>query len=797
MATTINETIYQHTRGDGATYTITIPATTAGNKLVMSSQGGAIPTVRITNSGGTLFNKRITFSTGSFDSTWLDFTCVGGEVSIHVTLNGDRCMSHYIAEVQDLGAFVAANGSPQVSDGVSVDSNKAATLPNAVSVTSKSVLFATFLVQANLDVSPARPFGEFRFRQFGPFGAIKAEGGNQPPGNNDDAHIWMSAVADVNQTSHYPVEESAGDFKARSIYLPGGTVYCSQAVYENANSTNINADPANEIVKENTLPGTHVSNWFLGDLGTSSGICGYTDKLTYNPGDTVNFKVDSGTNAFRVEVFRLGWYGWDAFGARLVTPFITGTPTAQSSPSVDSTLGSTSCAWTTNATWSIPSDTPSGRYYVIFRRTDTGGVFSTTDFTIKGDVTNTAAIISPDFTYNAYNLWGAPGDFGAKNQTWSGRSLYEAGGAINTFSARAYAASFDRPSGTQSTQASTYLFDGEMSLIHFMEAQGYNLSYLSDIDLENDVHILEDAKLVVLNGHHEYLTTNVYDAYRNAKTAGVNFFINSGNTALWKVRFASSDTNKRTMICYKNSGTVDVSSGFTGTGLDPVEYTGTWRDTRAANTDVRFENELTGMWFKVNAAVNITNEVPFSLKTKPCWRNSTSVQALTTGQTFETPFTTFGFELDYLDSSIHQPTNLVKLSSKSFNFGPQGANSAGTIYNNETGTIEVNNIMYRASSGALIVNMGSWRAAHGTSRWIIQTYDVTKTPSVDLQNFLLSILYDLGLQPNTLRSVQPGSDTNVTNPATGAPTGTRNDIAFAYGLQVQAANNSNLLMLFC
>lgn len=789
MATKVQQTSWSHTKGTGFPFDITIPATTAGNKLVLVTMGGSIQTARLNNSSGTLFDKRIPYQSGAaFEYSVQDVVCVGGETIVNISLNGEENNSGTIFEVSNLGAFVgySTNGT-----GVSTDTNRAVQTTTSVTATVKSVLFTVFGVQANpAGSAPARPFGpEFRFRQMGPMGLLHGAGATQNTTSLDGSHLYAAGIADVDQNGSWPVTESPGHYRAESVYVTGGTAYAGQALYVNGNTTDINPPPANAIVAENSLPGIWNSNWFLGELGTNAGICGYADKLSYSPGQTVNFKVNSNDSPYRVEIYRLGHYGWDSFGARIVTPAITGTIVGQAAPTVDSVYGSTSCSWTTSDTWTIPTTATTGRYYVIFRRTDIGSTFATTHFTVRGTATGKANIVGPDMTNNAYNLWGGTSNFGGKTDVWTGRSLYEAGGLINNFAARAYAGSFDRPFGTQSSQPNTYMFDGEMSIAVWMEAQGYDLNYLSDMDLENDPTILTGAQSVIPLGHQEYWTTNIYNAYLNAKAAGVNMVWSSGNTGLWHVRFDSADTGKRLMICYKENSTRDVSAGAIGTGYDPSsEWTGTWRDSTPANgktnSDVRKENALTGQWFKLNGQVAVQTKVPFAMKGVPCWRNSASVQALTTGQEYTTTRTVLGYELDYLDGSVNQPTNLVKLTSTTLDFPGQGANAAGTIYTLNPGAVELNFSLWRDNSGSLIFSSGSWRTGHGLSRWVIQGYNDASTPSVDWQNFWLCLLHDMGLRAQTLRAMNPGSDTDPVNPTTGAPGPTRDNVAASYGLIV-------------
>jgi hypothetical protein len=799
MSSKINETKFTHTKATGTTKTITIPATTAGTKLLVFVSGGAIATFRITDSGGTTFTRRNPYGGGNMDASWHDFTSVGGETAVHMTLNGAENVAGVVYEVADLGAFIAASSNAGGS-AVNSSSNFQLKPSSSITVTGKSVLFGGFALTSGTATNSTR-----RWRQFGPAGSLSTVDAHQP--GQDAQFIWATGYADIDQNNSYPENLSAGNYRATSQFVAatGETSYAAQVAYSNA-GVNINADPANSIVKENSLPGIPRANWFLGNSGTNSTIAGYTDKTSYSAGDTVNFKVDSTNNAFRVEIYRLGFYGNEVLGARCVTgdAFVTGSPTTQSAPSVDGTLGHTTCAWSSTATWTIPSDATPGFYYVLFRRTDVTTNVASGHFIVKGSPTNKTVLVSPDCTYQAYNIWGATTDNGNRSTgTWTGRSLYQLGndGASANFAHRSYAVSFDRPYSVQATNEATYVFDSEYGIMLFAEAQGYDVTYASEIDLENNDQYLINAKLVMSNGHPEYWTTNMWNAYKNARDNGVNIMFNGSNIALWRTRFASADTNKRTIICYKDSGTVDTSAGFTGTGRDPLEYTGTWRDSRTTtpnNTDRRPEDSLTGQWFKVSATLNDTLGVPFASKSIPIWRNSSSVQALTTGQTYTAGAGTIGDELDFVDpSSVSKPTNLVQLNPVQKSYTGQAANANGSTYIGNTGNINVGFSLYRDDSGSLVFATGSWRAWLPLTRWQKGNYQSGSTPDVNWQNAFLAVLHDLGVDYTALTTVVP-ADSAMTDPATGAPGPTQDDIAIAYGLEVpvESSGKGNFIGFF-
>lgn len=779
MATVLHKTAWSVS--SGTTATITIPAASAGSTLVITIAGGAISTAKITNSGGAAFTPRTpAYVGGNLDVSIHDFIAVGGETAVFVTLSGAATVGGTIYEIAGLGAFVPSSSSRAgtgISRGIARDFQYNPTKTQLAS--GSGVLISTF---GYLTSNPAQSW-----RQLGPAGVL--DQGQAPSGGS--TMLFASGLADITSAGAYPANAGAGFYAATSQQFEGGDGYAAQAMYADTSGLPSVTFP-NAIAKENSLPGTHHGNWHTGhDLGTDPTIAGFTDKTSYSAGDTVNFKVDS-ANTFRVEIYRLGHYGVDLCGARNVIGyqddgFLTGTPTTQITPAVDPTLGSASCVWDTSATWAIPANAVPGVYWVLFRRTDAGNTtkFATCHFIVKSDVTDKAVVVLPDLTYQAYNSWGATTNNGDRAGTYTGRSLYELG-VDNTITHRAYAVSFDRPYAVQQMRYNTYLLDAEQPFILFAEAQGYDLTYLSTLDLDANTALLNNARLIMLPGHHEYWTTNVYDCLTNAVDAGVNMLVHSGNTALWHVRFAAGDTDRRTMICYKDSQTVDVGAGFTGTGRDPGGYTGSWRDVRTAvapnNPDVRRENALTGQMFIVNGIVG-TMQVRFADKGAPMWRNHAQVQALTTGQAWTTAQQVLGGEVDGLDGSGTQPANLVKISNRTAS-GTTATNNNGTIYSTTFTNLDLGFTLYRRSSGALVFNGAAWECSWGLDRYVGASYDEARTPDVDWQNAWLALIYDLSVAPTTLRKVNPPDPGTLVDPATGAPGPTRNDVARAYGLIV-------------
>jgi len=800
MANLIATTPWSVAKGAAAfSVTLSQPAT-AGSTLVLFGAGGAAITAKITNSSGAAFTFR-TQASGGEDCSINDFVASGGETAVWVILSGAENTAGIIYELGSLGAFVAASNNG-TGNTMTVANDLQAHPSSAVNVASGSaVLVGGWSVSATLASFPANLVNQWR--QMGPLGTLYVNSALQPGTNTQFA--YASGLADVSATGAYPADAGAGNYKATSVWIANSagstTGFAVQALYADTSGIPTNPAPANPIVAENSMPGTYETTWAGLALATDTTISGYCDRTSYHAGDTVSFMADSTGNPWRAEIYRLGYYGWEFFGARLQTGnnsgYVTGTIVTQPAPAVDSTLGSADCGWTVNATWTIPAGAAPGLYYVLFRRTDITTHFASGHFIVSTpSAAGKIACVLPDYTYQAYNLWGASGDGGTLGAgTWTGRSLYAAGsdGSSPSFAHRAYAVSFNRPYGDQETQANTYFFDAEQGVIAFMEAQGYNLTYYSCRDLDDSTHLLDNAGMTMLLGHHEYWTANVYDCLRNSVAAGVNMHVDSSNTALWHVRFASADTAKRTMICYKDSTTQDTTPGFTGTGFDPLSYTGTWRDARTSpgtvnNTDIRRENALTGQLFVASAHLTIPLLVPFASKGSPIWRNSAAIQALTTGTSYTTPTGVYGDEGDSPDGSSGQPANLVNLCPTAAGTITSGSNANGSVYSTSISPT-VGFTIYRAASGALVFCTGAWRGWQGVSRWAQNHLgSAVSTSDVNWQNAFLALMYDLGQPPVAARAMRPGTDTAPTSPATGAPTGGRNAIAIAYGLTAPAAS---------
>jgi hypothetical protein len=100
---------------------------------------------------------------------------------------------------------------------------------------------------------------------------------------------------------------------------------------------------SNPIVVENAKPGNPPSQWDISGSGDPS-IQGFATDISVNRGQTIRFKVKTNATNYRLDIYRLGYYGGS--GARLVAGNVLPTaslPQNQPNPITDSSTGLIDC----------------------------------------------------------------------------------------------------------------------------------------------------------------------------------------------------------------------------------------------------------------------------------------------------------------------------------------------------------------------------------------------------------------------------------------------------------------------
>jgi hypothetical protein len=293
----------------------------------------------------------------------------------------------------------------------------------------------------------------------------------------------------------------------------------------------------NPIVAENALSGSDPATW-LPPAYPSASVQGYTSEISVQPGETVHFHVSTNDgDRYRIEVYRLGWY--DGSGARLETclPSCSGDEPGGTfgRPQPDPVTGVVRAGWPVTDTLSVPTTWVSGYYYALLRVTSGGddtGARGYVVFIVRDPPIRRSPILVqvPVNTWQAYNPWG-------------GKSLYP---FSSTDLAPAQRVSFDRPLAYTAQGA----FDWEYNFVRWVEHEGYDVSYQTDVDTDAHPESLLEHRLVVADGHDEYWTKRMRDAFDAARDAGTNLALTDSNASYWQVRY---EDGGRTIVGYKDS----------------------------------------------------------------------------------------------------------------------------------------------------------------------------------------------------------------------------------------------------
>jgi len=513
------------------------------------------------------------------------------------------------------------------------------------------------------------------------------------------------------------------------------------------------------VACENTKAGTPPDDWEINGAGDDT-LQGYATQMSVNKGETVGFKIKSTTTAaYHIDILRLGYYGGN--GARKVASNLapTGTSTQPACQSEAST-GLIDCGnWAVSRTWTVPSDAVSGVYIAHLVRNSDPTIESHIKFVVRADAANSKVVYqTSDETWQAYNRYGGNSLYTCDAVCPSGNPLgYKA----------AYKVSYNRPDNSEQDSQGSSLFRGaEYSMIRFLEASGYDVSYISGVDTHARGPSLLTHKLFLSSGHDEYWTKTQRTNVEAARDAGVNLAFFSGNEMFWKTRFESSiagaATANRTLVSYKDTHFTEQQ--------DPVAWTGTWRDPRFAvpADGVTPENALTGQSFVVNSGT-ARIVVPAAYRLLRLWRNTGA--GLTSGQNMTLAPDTLGYEWDVDADNGFRPAGLFKVSATTVS-GVESFTDYGSATKFNT-TATHNMTLYRAPSGARVFGAGTVQWA-----WGLDNYRDGTTIDQNMRQATVNLFADMGVQPVTLPAGLTAASASTDNTApTAAITGSPATVA--------------------
>jgi hypothetical protein len=250
-------------------------------------------------------------------------------------------------------------------------------------------------------------------------------------------------------------------------------------------------------------------------------IEGYCSHTSIRAGQTLSIMVSTNPSSpFVLDLYRLGYYQGKG-GRHLIRlgPF-------EGKVQPDPDIGEErlrECRWEPATTLTIPKDWPSG-VYLGKLTAEREKLQSYIIFIVRDDRACDFLFQCSDTTWSAYNRWPSQ---------WS---LYDDGKKV-WYWGPGVRVSWDRPYGKYCQVLDAPLSQGsgeyllwEFPLAFWMEKEGYDVSYLSNMDTHTDAKGLLRAKSLLSVGHDEYWSLDMFQNVKAAIAAGINVAFFSGNT---------------------------------------------------------------------------------------------------------------------------------------------------------------------------------------------------------------------------------------------------------------------------
>ncbi len=465
-------------------------------------------------------------------------------------------------------------------------------------------------------------------------------------------------------------------------YFSGG----ASAVATGKGSSSVQQVTGNAIVRENALPGTN--NWQIpGNKAAVTQLQAYANATSVSPGKSLSFYVSTqmqGTH-YWIDMYRLGWYG--GFGGRLITSLgeqvghrqgyydsVTRQLVNCTSCSINKQTGLIEANWQVSYSLVVPSNWTTGVYLAKF--TDINGMQSYVPFDVlASNPTSTYIAVTPDTTNVAFNDWG-------------GSSLYPKGNDLFSESdtgAKGTHVSFDRPYAQQNGASQVLVF--EANAIRWMERQGYDISYMSDVNLQNTPSQLLKHKAYISLGHDEYWTKEMRDGVKYARDQGVGLAFLGADVSYWQMRFGpdSHGVANRTVICYKVATSQNDLTRDPEYVIDSTRVTSRWRDPALS----RPENALIGVMYSSLTHVQQGFAWQAATNTNPSFLTPTGLE---NGQVYGCSLVGYAWDRVYADKS-----------------SPKGLHILGSSHTVADGGVNdiSNTTYYIAPSGAMVFASGS------------------------------------------------------------------------------------------
>ena len=317
-------------------------------------------------------------------------------------------------------------------------------------------------------------------------------------------------------------------------------------------------------------------------------------------GGTINFKIESPATSYKIDIYRMGYYGGD--GARLITSVTPNITVSQNQPACNTNTATglvDCCNWGVSASWTVPTTPVSGVYFAHIYRTDGTTDENQIPFVVRDDASHSTSSSRPLTRPGRPTTTGAATASTPGMPRQTGQQRLDPGRAVQVSYDRPFATRFDTPYGQD------YFFYAEFPTIEFLEENGYDVSYTdqANVAASQGASLIEQHKVFMKAGHDEYWSASE-DGQRDRgqERRGQHGVLHRQRGVLEDpVGGEPRREADRTLITYKES----LDSAQTDPS-DPPTWTGAWRDPRFSPPadGGQPQNALTGQLWTVNAGTS-------------------------------------------------------------------------------------------------------------------------------------------------------------------------------------------------
>jgi hypothetical protein len=369
-------------------------------------------------------------------------------------------------------------------------------------------------------------------------------------------------------------------------------------------------------------------------------VVGYTSAESVNKGEPIGLHVSSRVGPVDLRIYRLGWNG--GAGDQLVASATGIACVNRGLPTPAPTTGLIQCDWPASYTLETSPSWRSGVYLAVLHPTLRPTPSGYIPFVVRDDASDSPLVYQlATNTWQAYNNWG-------------GKSIYDNA----SVGGRSLKVSFDRPYAQAS--GAGHLFQGDYAMIHWLEREGYELTYVTSVDTHRGRVLSGSRRAFMTVFHDEYWSSEQRNQVASELQGGKNFMFFSANSMYWRIRYEDAPDGRPARIwsCSKD------------TAIDPT--TVRFRDAPLNDP----ENALLGSMYEY--FIDTSTGLPLVAKNTTHWlyagtglRDGDQIPGMV------------GYEWDRVFDNGRTPPGLIRLSDSPV--GTSGWKQETTIYTHASG----------------------------------------------------------------------------------------------------------------